>query len=134
VIDDHAKPNAMIAQGLKLEKELAKMKIALGVEGVKTPKKARKAKDPSAPKKDPNVWIKFTQRVGLLLKTTAHKGPATIGKQFASHLKDIKSYNEWTDDEILDEFKSWNENLRGGNQRRTRRRHVRRARGSSRKN
>ena len=108
MIDDGAKSsNSMLATVLKLEKELAKMKIALGVEGVKTPKKARKAKDPSAPKKEPNVWIKFTQRVGLLLKTTDHKGPATIGKQFASHLKDIKAYDEWTDAEILHHFSSW---------------------------
>jgi len=113
VIDDHAKPNAMIAQVLKLEKELAKMKIALGVEGVKTPKKARKAKDPSAPKREPNVWIKFSSRVGLLLKTTAHKGPATIAKQFASHLKDIKPYDDWTDAEILHDFSSWSSHAKG---------------------
>jgi hypothetical protein len=114
VIDDGAKSsNSMLATVLKLEKELAKMKIALGVEGVKTPKKARKAKDPSAPKKEPNVWIKFTQRVGLLLKTTDHKGPATIGKQFASHLKDIKAYDEWTDAEILHHFSSWTAPAKG---------------------
>ena len=54
MIDESAgsKSTAMIAQVLKLEKELARMKIALGVEGVKTPKKARKAKDPSAPKRE----------------------------------------------------------------------------------
>ena len=113
VIDDGAKSSNMLATVLKLEKELAKMKIALGVEGVKTPKKARKAKDPSAPKKEPNVWIKFTQRVGLLLKTTDHKGPATIGKQFASHLKDIKAYDEWTDAEILHDFSSWTAPAKG---------------------
>jgi len=113
VIDDHAKPNAIIAQVLKLEKELAKMKTALGVEGVKTPKKARKAKDPSAPKREPNVWIKFSSRVGLLLKTTAHKGPATIAKQFASHLKDIKPYDDWTDAEILHQFSSWTVHAKG---------------------
>ena len=107
------KSSTMLATVLKLEKELAKMKIALGVEGVKTPKKARKAKDPGAPKKEPNVWIKFTQRVGELLKTTDHKGPATIGKQFASHLKDVKPYDEWTDAEILHQFSSWTPPVKG---------------------
>jgi predicted glycosyl hydrolase (DUF1957 family) len=109
----------ILQQILKLEEELAKMKIAMGM----TPGRA-----------GPNEWIKFTQRVNEALKGVEGKRPATVAKQFASHLKDIKSYNEWTDDEILDEFKSWNENLHGGNRRRTRRRHVRRARGSSRKN
>ena len=115
VIDESAgsKSTAMIAQVLKLEKELARMKIALGVEGVKTPKKARKAKDPNAPKKEANVWIKFSSRVGLLLKTTSHKGPATIAKQFASHLKDIKTYDEWTDAEILHQFSSWKAPTKG---------------------
>jgi len=116
VVSDSAndtKSSTMLATVLKLEKELAKLKIALGVEGVKTPKKARKAKDPGAPKKEPNVWIKFTQRVGELLKTTDHKGPATIGKQFASHLKDVKAYDEWTDAEILHQFSSWTPPVKG---------------------
>ena len=51
--------------------------------------------------------------MGLLLKTTAHKGPATIAKQFASHLKDIKPYDDWTDAEILHQFSSWSSHAKG---------------------
>ena len=113
------KRSTMLETVLKMEEELAKMKIALGM-------------TPGRP--EPNQWIKFTQRVNMLLKTTDYRGPATIGKQFASYLKDIKPYDEWTDEEILDEFKSWNENLRGGNRRRTRSGRTRRGKRSSRKN
>jgi hypothetical protein len=90
-----------------LEKELAKMKIAMGVAGVVVPKKQRTPKDPSAPKAEPNEWIKFTQRVSEALKTVEGKRPATVGKQFASHLKEIKPYAEWTQAQMLDAFSSW---------------------------
>ena len=68
-----------------------------------------KVKDESAPKKEPNVWIKFTQRVGVLLKATLteQKAPATVGKQFCSFLKEKKAYDLWADEEIVAEFASW---------------------------
>lgn len=92
---------------LMLEKELAKMKIAMGVTGVVVPKKQRTPKDPSAPKAEPNEWIKFTQRVSEALKTVEGKRPATVGKMFASHLKEIKPYAEWTQHAIIEAFKTW---------------------------
>ena len=92
---------------LQLEKELAKMKIAMGVTGVVVPKKARTPKDPSAPKAEPNDWIKFTQRVSEALKKVEGTRPATIGKMFASHLKEIKPYAEWTEHAIIESFKTW---------------------------
>jgi hypothetical protein len=97
----------LLLQILMLEKELAKIKIAMGVPGVVVPKKQRTPKDPSAPKAEPNEWIKFTQRVSEALKTVEGKRPATVGKQFASHLKDIKAYAEWTQEEMLEAFSSW---------------------------
>ena len=92
---------------LMLEKELAKMKIAMGVSGVVVPKKARTPKDPSAPKAEPNDWIKFTQRVSEALKKVEGTRPATIGKQFSSYLKDIKPYADWTEHAIIESFKTW---------------------------
>ena len=79
-------------------------------------KKAKKEKDPDAPKKEANVWIKFTQRVGTLLKTAStaegadpehFKGPATMVKEFCSMLKTQKPYEAWEDSEVLEAFESW---------------------------
>ena len=65
--------------------------VAVALDAAPTPKKMTKPKDPDAPKKEPNVWIKFTQRVGALLKAAAaedgadaehFKGPATMVKEF----------------------------------------------------
>ena len=97
----------------EIKKELAELKAA--VAELKTmlskPKagKAKKAVDPDAPKKEPNVWIKFTQRVGALLKAEHpdEKGPATIGKQFCSFLKEKKAYDLWEDAEILEAYAGW---------------------------
>ena len=68
-------------------------------------------------KKAPNVWMVFTARVEALLKTAKEaaspdevarfQGPATMSKQFASALKDEKPYDEWTDEEIVARFKTW---------------------------
>jgi hypothetical protein len=59
----------------------------------------------------------FTGRVEALLKTAKEaaspdevarfQGPATMSKQFASALKDEKPYDEWTDEEIVARFKTW---------------------------
>jgi hypothetical protein len=84
-----------------MEVELARLKAALGVEGVVI--KAAPVKE----KKEPNVWIKFSQRVSTLLKEADIKtGAATVSKQFASSLKDEKGYN-WTDEAILAAWKKW---------------------------
>ena len=103
----------MSSMNAEIKKELAELKAA--VAELKTmlskPKagKAKKAVDPDAPKKEPNVWIKFTQRVGALLKAEHpdEKGPATIGKQFCSFLKEKKAYDLWEDAEILEAYAGW---------------------------
>jgi hypothetical protein len=102
-----------------LEMQLNELKTSLGAEPTlySTPKKAKKEKDPDAPKKEANVWIKFTVRVGDLLKAAsegaseeqkAHfKGPATMVKEFCSMLKQTKPYEAWEDSEILEAFETW---------------------------
>lgn len=119
-----ATQSTMLEAIASMEKELARMKAALGVEGVSLPIKAKKAKkerDPDAPKREPNVWIRFTQRVDAALKAAAeaakaagdeetakrYGGPAVIAKQFASHLKDQKAYDAWTEEEMVAAFDSW---------------------------
>lgn len=104
-----------------LEMQLRDLTTAIaGADGapitMATPKKAPKVKDPDAPKKEANVWIKFTQRVGSLLKAAAaedgadaehFKGPATMVKEFCSMLKGQKPYDAWADSEVLEAFESW---------------------------
>ena len=106
-------PESLLRTIASLQAELSNLQTALGVEGVMLAPtkgaKAKKVKDPNAEPKEPNVWIKFTQRVGTLIKE-AHpdnKAPATIGKQFCSFLKEQKPYDQWEDAEILEAFTSW---------------------------
>jgi hypothetical protein len=114
--------SAILASISTLENELNRLKASLGGDSMPvkpTAKAPKKAKDPNAEKKEPNVWIKFTLRVEAILaaaKAAAgtdeaalapFKGPATIAKQFASFLKDTKAYGEWTDEEILGQFRTW---------------------------
>lgn len=103
---------ALLAALSQIEKTIAQMKEALGASGeskpMSTPKKAKKEKNPDAPKKEANPWIKFTQRVSNLLKEAKiETGPATVSKQFASALKDQKAYEEWTDEAILAAWPTW---------------------------
>jgi len=103
-------PSEILAAIGKLETDLAKMKIALGATGVVLPTKARKSKAAPADgeKKPPNAWIVFTQKVdGALKAASIATGPATVGKQFASSLKDIKDYAEWTDEAIVAAWSTW---------------------------
>jgi hypothetical protein len=108
-IIDHASTLAVIA---KLEVDLAKLKISLGATDVIVPK-ASKAKSKAAPKADgekkpPNAWIVFTQQVNNALKAAAiSTGAATVSKQFASSLKDLKPYAEWTDEAIVEAWATW---------------------------
>jgi len=103
---------SMLAALAQIEQTIAQMKAALGGAAAvpSTPVKASRAKkDPSAPKKEPNDWIKFTQRVSAALKEGGVEvGVATISKQFASSLKEQnKVYSEWTDDAIVTAWKTW---------------------------
>jgi hypothetical protein len=102
---------ATLAAISKLEADLAKLKIALGVENVTVPTKTRKSKVVKADgeKKAPNVWIRFTQKVnGALKEAGLGAGEAApVSKQFASFLKDAKPYDEWTDESIVAAWATW---------------------------
>ena len=109
-----AMPNAdeMLALIGSLETQLATLKIALGATGVTVPAKARKSAKaadgaPKAPKA-PNAWIVFSSKVSEVLKAASiATGAATVSKQFASSLKDIKPYAEWTDEAIVEAWSTW---------------------------
>ncbi len=56
----------------------------------------------------PNQWILFTQKVDSALDAAGiARGAATVSKQFASSLKDIKPYAEWTDEAIVEAWSTW---------------------------
>ena len=92
----------------KLEGDLAKLKISLGVPDVAVPKSRKSAPKADGEKKAPNVWIVFTQKVDAALKAAAiSTGAAPVAKQFASALKDLKPYAEWTDESIVEAWATW---------------------------
>lgn len=71
------------------------------------PKKAKKEKDPSAPKKEPNDWIKFTSSVRAALKAADIKTGVEV-TQFCGMLKAKNAdYASWTSELILAEHSSW---------------------------
>lgn len=74
----------------------------------KPEKKAKKVKDPLAPKKEPNAWLRFTSRVHTLLQEHPEMAlKRTVEIQFASSLKAKKALDEWADGEILAERATW---------------------------
>ena len=102
-----------------LEKELNRLKSALGVEGaLVATKKTRKPRNPDA---KPNPWIQFKGRVQAALKE-ANKGegnPATVAVLFCKHLKDtaegaysmeteaiLAAYDTWATPEVIEHAKS----------------------------
>lgn len=88
---------------------------------VEKPKKSKSKKSADVdgsepkPKREPNEWIKFSQRVERLVreteaeagKTKEEKMPTVVTKQFASYLKTQKAYAEWEDDEIKAALDGW---------------------------
>ncbi len=73
-------------------------------------KRAKKVKDPNAPKKEPNDWIKFTSRVRSVLATEMEDGKKVLPKavtQVASSLKEASLMPSATDDQIKAAYKNW---------------------------
>lgn len=70
-------------------------------------KKAKKEKDPNAPKKEPNDWIKFTTKVREVLKAANIKAGVEV-TQFCGMLKNKNAdYASWTPEAILTEHSGW---------------------------
>ena len=73
-------------------------------------KRAKKVRDPSAPKKEPNDWIKFTSRVRSVLATQMEDGKKVAPKavtQVSSALKEASLMPSATDDQIIAAYKNW---------------------------
>jgi hypothetical protein len=85
----------IIAAVAELESRLSALKSLVGggagggAPAVATTKKPRKARDPDAPKREPNAWIKFSMRVRALLKENEQEFElAKHMMSFTKHLKD----------------------------------------------
>jgi hypothetical protein len=113
IIETNAAHAEILSSIARLEAELTQVKAACTAAGLTiSPAKksrAKKADDgEEKPKAAPNVWIRFTQQVDGALKAAAISvGAATVSKQFASSLKDIKPYAEWTDEDIVAAWSTW---------------------------
>jgi hypothetical protein len=104
---DHADILSNIA---RLQTELDQIKATCTAAGLTVPvaKSSKKRAAASGEKRPANVWIQFTQRVSSVLTAAdITVGPATVGKQFASSLKDKKDYASWTDEEIVAAWGTW---------------------------
>jgi hypothetical protein len=74
------------------------------------PKKAKKEKEPGAPKKEPNAWILFTTRVRSVLAPLAEEGKKLSPKavtQTASVLKEAGLMGSATDEQIVSAYQTW---------------------------
>jgi hypothetical protein len=113
---------ALEKQSEALLKAIAKLIQEHAPAAAEPAKKRRSKKEPALdedgnpkPKRAPNAWIKFAQRVEQLIRakeTTEGAGKedkmrTVVVKQFASHLKSQKAYDEWKDDEIVAALDGW---------------------------
>lgn len=88
----------MMAQ---LEVMTATLQAALGAPKAKKTKKA----PVEGEVKKSNPWLDFTKRVRLVLIENGQK-PGLV-TQFCKALKEAKPYDDWSDDAILEQRKSW---------------------------
>jgi hypothetical protein len=111
---------ALLNNVLRLEQELASalksLKLAVGMDQIaekleQEPKEKvkKQKKDPDAPKKEPNAWIKFTMRLSELLKAKEISLAVVHQKSFASLLKKQDGVDLATisDEHILKELNAW---------------------------
>ncbi len=96
---------------------------ASGGKAAKAPKPAKKTKAASEDsadaepkeKRPPNAWVRFTTRVEKLVRAAEEAAgtpkesamKTVVVKQFASHLKSQKAYDEWTDEEVTEALPGW---------------------------
>jgi hypothetical protein len=94
------------AQITELKSQIAELNASKASSPAEKTKKVKKERDPDAPKRVPSVWEQFNSRVRTILTTGGQDAKHSV-MQFCSFLKEKKSYDEWTDAEILDAFGGW---------------------------
>jgi hypothetical protein len=93
-----------------LEERFSVKAPAKASSGPAAAKPAKKAKDPSAPKREPTAWRLFADRVRSVLREAGFEGTAlgTECVQFASSLKaENADFSSWTEPDILARRADW---------------------------
>jgi hypothetical protein len=118
VTDEQLKAIILIAEksGITIMHGMAKAAPASAAKDKKE-KKEKKVRDPDAPKKEPNDWIKFTGRVRTVIsneiegemteKGVQKKPHPKAVTQTASSLKEKGSMATATDEQIVEAYKAW---------------------------
>lgn len=113
-----AELSSVRAQVASLTAEISSLRASLTTKpavtaapsGGKNAGKKVRVKNPDAPKREPNEWIKFSSRVRDLLKANGYTEKA-VGiecNQFASSLKDENAdFASWVDSDILAKRAAW---------------------------
>ena len=115
----------LLEQSKQIER-LSEMLRTLGIQpsasASDAPTKGRKKKvlaegetTAEKPKRPLNAWFQFTARVRALIQTFEEASgapkqarmPAMTVQMFASHLKEQKAYDAWTDEEITEALTGW---------------------------
>jgi hypothetical protein len=98
----------------ELEGRLATLRKLVDPEGLAPPSSASKrgrkkrVRDPDAPKREPNAWIKFTQRVRAVLKENGEE--IKMAKHFMKFKKAVQEEDggvDFTDEQILEMRRGW---------------------------
>jgi hypothetical protein len=102
---------ALIADAVRSALDLSKVGAVPSSSSTTTKvKKVKKERDPDAPKREPNDWIKFTTQVRSVLSTLMEEGKKVHPKavtQTASKLKEAELMGSATDDQIVAAYKDW---------------------------
>lgn len=95
-----------------LEARLASLRKLVDPDGTHAPpekrkRRQKKEKDPNAPKREPNAWIKFTQRVRTVLKENGEE--IKMAKHFMKFAKEVQPAEgeEISDEAILERRRGW---------------------------
>lgn len=95
-----------------LEARLTSLRKLVDPDGTHTPpekrkRRQKKEKDPNAPKREPNAWIKFTQRVRTVLKENGEE--IKMAKHFMKFAKEVQPAEgeEISDAVILERRRGW---------------------------
>lgn len=114
VVRLQCKPFASALKDEKPHTEWTDAEILAKFETWERPTARNPSRNPSSnPSRAPNQWQLFMARVRIILKSVSSQDPALKKSaqkvmKFAIHLKSKSaSYQEWTEEQIVAEFRNW---------------------------
>jgi hypothetical protein len=102
----------IVARVFQLEQELAReiknLKTAMDYESIASELEQEPMEQKEKPKRQPNAWVRFTQRLDALFKSQELKVGGRVCLLFASHLRKMVPEAELLADEaVLEHYKAW---------------------------